>query len=200
MTNFKSEDVQRVAERVFKFARTREKIKNVTIYYDNRSGFFSDSDLEMLVESLKTRGKIRQLDTVSLSILSVTTSGGAVFFGDALEKDGTKHSFVVKLKNGKVQKMDVDVIAEKLSKEIIASRIEISHSEIGDVIHGVLYFERNQNIDGVIKDLQKIKKSVMAVFKKEVLSKYPDAEPRMEELAFVNADHKQIQFSMGYWK
>jgi len=41
---------------------------------------------------------------------------------------------------------------------------------------------------------------VMAVFKKEVLSKYPDAEPRMEELAFVNADHKQIQFSMGYWK
>ena len=114
MGNFKSKDVQRIADRIIESARKKEKIKNVTIYYDNRSGFFSDSDLEMLVESLKTRGKIRQLDTVSLSILSVTTSGGAVFSGDALEKDGTKHSFTIKLKNGKVQKIDVAEVEDEL--------------------------------------------------------------------------------------
>jgi hypothetical protein len=95
--------------------------------------------------------------------------------------------------------MDVKALAEKLTREVTAGRVTISHSEVGNTIHGVLHFTRNQSVEETIKDLQKIKKGVMAVFRKEVLSKNPDAEPRMEGIAFIHADHKEMQFSMGYW-
>jgi len=119
MSIIKSNDVQKIAERIVESANEREKIQNVMVYYVS-SGRFDpgQNTLVQLVEALKTKGKLRKLLTVTLDKKSVAKGEDEYnISGVAIEKDGVENSFLVKIKNDKVQKVDVEEIEDELSSE-----------------------------------------------------------------------------------